>query len=101
MSRHYNPGACRLIPPEGGWESHTWYIVDVQYCATNPVHRSLFYSGFCDPKNPGGSSDGKPGNYNGLVPLNGPDRDDAPAYWWNVVYLRVVRKLVSEDEARK
>lgn len=99
MSREYRPGACRLIPPKGGWESHTWYLVEVMYNKQNPVHLSLFYSGFCDPKNPGGRPDGNPGNYNGLVPLNGPDRDDSPAYWWNVIYLKVIKKLVSRKEA--
>lgn len=104
MSGRYAPERCRLIPPQGGWESHTWYIVDVEYCSTNPRHRSLFYSGFCQqdlPGNPGCRADGRPGSYNVLVPLNGPDNDEPNRGWEYVTYLRVVRKLISEKEARK
>jgi len=35
-----------IIPPNGGWKSCTWYLVDVSYRKGNPIHRSLFYSGF-------------------------------------------------------
>lgn len=54
-----------IIPPEGGWKERTWYLVDVSFSFGNPIHQSLFYTGFLD-------KEGYPCGYNGFVPLNGP-----------------------------
>lgn len=44
-----------IFPPEGGWKPHTYYAVDVAFRISNPVHRSLLYSGFLDDTgNPAG-----------------------------------------------
>lgn len=80
----------KIVPPAAGWQKHTWYLVDLACFDTNPVHRALFYSGFLNKGRPGRINDG-------LVPLNGPDFERCE----KVRYLRVVRRLFSEDEAKR
>lgn len=43
-----------IIPPKDGWKESTHYIVDVSYSSGNPVHRSIFYTGFLDNGRPCG-----------------------------------------------
>lgn len=57
------PEKRTIIPPVGGWVSRRIYIVDVSYGKDNPIHRSLFYSGFLDDK-------GNPAGYNHLHNVN-------------------------------
>lgn len=84
------------IPPEGGWKPSTWYLVDVKYTAGNPVHRSLFYSGFLN-----GNRDGTiPGGYNCLVPLSGPSEDGVTSFG-GVRYLKAVRVVLTEAEVNE
>jgi hypothetical protein len=93
MEQQYHDARTRpnIIPPEGGWEAHTWYVVDVEVFATNPRHRALFFSGFLQG--------GQPGSYNGVQALNFAGGEDAiPLH--RVKYLRVVRRLISEQEAQ-
>ena len=45
-----------ITPPAGGWKENTFYVVDVAFAANNPIHRSIFFTGFLD--------DGVPGGYN-------------------------------------
>jgi len=47
----------------GKWKSQTWYLVNVSFFKGNPIHRSLFFSGYL--------TNGVPGSYNCFVPLNG------------------------------
>lgn len=37
-------GTC--IPPEGGWQNQTYYVVDIAWRDSNPVHRAILYVGF-------------------------------------------------------
>ncbi len=37
-----------IVPPEGGWKPRTYYIIDVAYSGTNPIHKSIMYSSFLD-----------------------------------------------------
>lgn len=46
------------ITPEGGWEPQCFYVVEVAFSKNNPIHRSLFFSGFL--------SDGYPAGYNAI-----------------------------------
>ena len=79
-----------IVPPESGWEEHTWYLVDVSFRGVNPIHRVLFFSGFLNDKDNG------PGGYNQLY---SPNYDkDASYNIKDVVYLSVAKKLASEDE---
>ncbi len=79
-----------LVPPENGWEERTWYICSVKYNSANPRHKTLFYTGFLD-------TEGDPAGYNGLVPLNGPDRENLPAQWHEVLSLVAVKKLCDSE----
>lgn len=48
------PKGRTILPPDGGWKPRTYYVVDVAYRATNPVHRAVFYSGFLHNGHPSG-----------------------------------------------
>lgn len=48
-----------IIPPESGWEEHTLYYVEVAFNRGNPIHKSLFFSGFL-------SRNGEPAQYSQL-----------------------------------
>ena len=99
MRQQYHDGPQNIIPPKGGWEAHTWYIVDVEVFEGNPRHRALFFSGFVG-EGPGGEPDGAPGNYNGVQSLNFAGSEDAIPIQ-RVKYLRVVKRLISQREAEK
>jgi hypothetical protein len=88
------PESRGIIPPEQGWEERTWYLVEVSYTCVNPVHRSLFYSGFLNGNYP---EKGKPfpGGYNCLVPLNGGGNNDPIQ---RIYYLKVLKKLFTNKE---
>ncbi len=84
-----------IFPPIEGWEKETWYLVEISFKDTNPVHQSLFYSGYLN----GGDYDFKtneflnlfPGSYNMII---------NPSYEYaadlkDVYFLRVIKKLIS------
>lgn len=56
------PKEKTVIAPEGGWRASTYYVVDVAYSKTNPIHRAIFYSGFLN----GNSAGTEPGGYNAI-----------------------------------
>jgi hypothetical protein len=45
-----------IVTPEGGWKAHTYYVVQVAYTPTNPVHTAILGVGFLQ-------DNGSPGNY--------------------------------------
>ncbi len=47
-----------IIPPVGGWEENTYYVVEVSHMATRPIHRAIFFSGLLD------EGCNEPGTYN-------------------------------------
>ena len=94
----YKPNEQTIIPPDGGWKERTWYVVEVSYRLGNPIHRSLYYTGFL---NGGGKKEKWPGGYNVLVPLSGPSDEDPNHGINNVKYLKYIRELISEDQAEK
>lgn len=49
-----------IIPPEGGWDERSYYLVDVAFSKHNVIHRGFFHTGFLNGK------DGTPGAYNEL-----------------------------------
>ena len=51
-----------IVPPEGGWQEHTWYLVLVSWGKGNPVHYGIMFTGFLD-------RDGEPGGYSGITPI--------------------------------
>lgn len=75
------PAEKKIHEPEGGWAPSSWYVVEVAYTASNPIHRTLFYSGFL--------TDGKPGAYNQLIHPSYDDENKAS----DAYYLKPVRCL--------
>lgn len=51
------PKERTIIAPEGGWQPHTLYLVEVSMRRSNPIHESYFHTGFLDCRgNPAGYS---------------------------------------------
>lgn len=48
------------IPPKGGWEPQSHYVVEVSAFKGNPIFRAILYTGFLNGK------DNQPGGYSGL-----------------------------------
>ena len=74
--------------PDGGWVAQAYYIVDVAFNASNPVHRAILFTGFLN--------DGQPGGYACLMKGGGYESngyDYSRAYW-----LKPVRLLLTKDE---
>jgi hypothetical protein len=72
------------LAPDNGWEERTWYLVEVAFSNNNPVHRSLFFTGFL--------TDGKPCGYNEFA------RTEDKLEYHESVYLYPVERLFSEKE---
>lgn len=79
-----------VVPPSDGWEAHSWYLVEVAFTAGNPIHRSLFFTGFLNGKYK------TPGGYNQLVPLNTPGGENSEIH--HTFYIKAIRKLFSSEE---
>ena len=76
----------RLIePPEGGWKAQTWYLVNVAFNPTNPVHRAVLAVGFMH--------DDGPGAYTAIY---NPSYDCVEKFE-HVYYLRVEREILGPD----
>ena len=71
------------------WKSETWYLVDVSYRKTNPIHRALFFTGFLN-------IDGKPGGYNMIISHSYQNHFG----YSDIYYLKVIREIVSSGEIR-
>lgn len=56
------PKERTIIPPEGGWEERTYYVVEVAYRTSNLIHRAIFYTGFLN----GNKERTEPGGYNDI-----------------------------------
>lgn len=80
------PKSKGFFPPEGGFLKEHWYIANVAYGMSNPVHEVLLYAGLCD------DGDLKPGNYSYLTGLHY-RLDDSEAAISRPVYLRVAKDL--------
>lgn len=83
----------QINKPQDDWESQTWYIVDVAFNKNNPIHRSLFYSGFLNGIDPQGNACNSPGGYNKVVAgsYNGIPIHD-------VYYMKIVKKIGNIEE---
>ena len=86
MSQHDKRFPEGIIPPENGWIENTWYLCEVSYKEGNPVHETLFYTGFLNGK------DKSPGGYNCLVPINGTG-DHRHTEIDQVRYLKAIKLL--------
>ena len=74
-----------IEPPEGGWKEKTWYLVDVAFRPSNPVHRAVLAVGFMH--------DDGPGAYTFLYNPS----YDMPERFEHIYYLRVVREILGPD----
>lgn len=80
-----------IIKPNDGWLENAWYLVLVSYEPSNPVHHSLFYTGFLNGKNK------NPGGYNCLVPING-TADHSHTEIADIHYLKPIKVLYRDGE---
>jgi len=74
-----------IIVPEGGWERKSYYLVEVSYRSTNPIHRAIFYTGFLNGPN------GEPCNYAEFW-----GGYDSPVPYSRAYYLKPISLLVAE-----
>lgn len=74
-------GKAQIIPPSDGWEPQTYYVVDVSFNSANPVHRSIFFSGFLDFGEQAGYAQVFNGSYEG------------PERYACVWYMKVISKI--------
>lgn len=71
-----------IFPPEGGWKESTMYLVRVSCSKHNPIHHSMFFSGFIDSR-------GNPNGYNSVWCPTG----DAPSPISSYYFLEVVKEI--------
>jgi len=69
------------------WKENTWYLVDVSFNKSNPIHRALLFTGFID-------SYGNPAGYNKLVG-HSYDKDYKIS---DVYYIKPIRVVVEQPE---
>ena len=79
--RFMPPKERRIIIPIGGWIDRAFYVVEVAFSETNPVHRQIFYTGIVDQEN-----EYKPGKYNEIWCATCED----PVTYDDVFYMRPV-----------
>lgn len=78
-----------IIPPKEGWVENTVYLVDVSFNPNNPVHSSLFFTGFLNGKG------ATPGGYNKVW-----NHAYDPHSLSDVYFLRAVKVVVEKSELR-
>lgn len=82
--------------PEGGWVAQAYYIVDVAFNASNPIHRAILFTGFLNGEDRKTKEKDLPGGYACLMRGGGYETqgyDYGRAYW-----LKPVRLLLTQDE---
>lgn len=75
----------KILPPTEGWKEHTYYLVEVSYRPSNPVHLAIFAVGFL--------REGVPGNYSEVWT----NTYDSSEPFSKVHYLKVLKELVTID----
>lgn len=90
------PPKKRVIkPPEGGWKPHTYYAVWVAWFVGNPIHKSIFYTGFLQSgEGKYGGFEGEPAGYNQIWNPTG----DGPRSIDKVHFLEVIAEIPSMAE---
>lgn len=83
------PKQRTILEPEGsftqkgGWEEQTYYVVDVAFGPSNPIHRRILYVGFLNGRVP------LSGGYTCLLRADGDDVSDPN----KLHYLKPVCKI--------
>ena len=76
-----------VILPDGGWKSHTYYLVEVSFSPSNPTHLAILGVGFVGINAPSGV----PGNYSEIW-SNSYDR---PHKFSEAHYIKALKELVT------
>jgi hypothetical protein len=85
MTENFLPTKAEIIAPSDGWKSKTYYKVMIAFNEHNPIHESIFYSGFLH--------EGEPASYNQVW---NPIYDRAfPIH--EIFYLKVIGELFTES----
>ena len=83
------PPRKAIIGPKEGWKEKTYYLVKTAFNASNPIHESIFYSGFLDDDNkPAGCSQVWNPSYDHPIPSD------------EIYYLEVIGELVCKEEPK-
>ncbi len=80
------PAERTLIPPANGWKEQTYYVVDVSWQPTNPIHRRIMYLGFIN-----GRTDPLRGSYTCLLAAQGDEPEHCVPRFCH--YLKVVSEI--------
>lgn len=80
----------KVIPPTEGWKEHTYYLVEVSYSPSNPVHLAILAVGFLGINSP----EGVPGNYSEIWT----NTYDHAYPFREAHYLKVIKELVTIDK---
>lgn len=75
-----------IIRPEEGWEENAVYLVDVSFRKSNPIHRSVLFSGLLH--------NGEPGNYHMICNVSYGENFTLR----DVYYLKVVKKIATRKD---
>jgi len=75
--------------PPGGWKENTYYLVEVSYQASNPVHLAILGVDWLDKYR-----ENYPCHYSQIWNTT----YDRPIPFENAYYLKVLRELVTFDE---
>ena len=79
--------APQVLPPKEGWKNHTYYLVEVSFSQSNPVHLAILGVGFVGINAP----KGVPGNYSEIW-CNAYSR---PYKFREAHYIKAIKELVS------
>ena len=74
------------IPPKGGWEPKSNYVVEVSVYHGNPIFKAILYTGFLNGPN------NTPGGYSGIFINTGDSHSDLKDF----MYIKAIRKIDME-----
>lgn len=70
-----------ILGPKDGWKEQRFYLVELAYSRYNPIHRSIFFSGFLNKGKPGAYNCIFNPTYNGMYRIN------------DLHYLKIIEEL--------
>lgn len=84
-------GMIGKYAPDDGWKEHSWYLAEVSYNSSNPIHHSLLFTGFLNK--------GKPAGYSCLIAENTGEKHELceAIYIKPVCFLYCTRELDSSS----
>ena len=85
MTENFLPTKKAIIPPTNGWKPQSYYKVIVALNANNPIHESIFYSGFLHEGEPAGYNQVWNPTYDRTFPIH------------EIFYLKVIGELFTES----